>query len=189
VKVQVVCISSADGAESRAVAQLVAERLGFRLADEAIVVDAAQAEGLLPEVVAHAETREARRTIEVDFGRVEKTEALREAIRAAVGRAADEGSVVIHAHAASYALAGREGVLRVLLTATAETRAARLADGGGLDRKAAARQLAESDKGRAAYLERFYDVKREQPTDYDLVLNTGRLTADEAAAVVVRAAQ
>jgi cytidylate kinase len=183
-----VCIAAADGADSRGVARLVAEGLGFRLVDDAVVVDAAQAEGLLPEVVAHAETRESGRTIEVDFGRVERTEALREAIRAAVARAADEGSIVIHAHAASYALAGREGVLRVFLTAPAETRAARLADGEGLDAKAAAKRLTESDRGRSAYLERFYGVKGERPTDYDLVLNMERLGAEEAAAIVVRAA-
>ena len=184
-KATVVCISHTDGADGRAVGGLVADRLGFRLADDAIVVAAARAEGLLPESVSYAEDREAGRTIEVDFGRVERTETLRELIRAAVHETADEGAVVIVAHAASYALAGREGVLRVLVTASPETRVSRMAGAGGLDKKEAAKRLADSDKGRAVYLERFYKVHHELPSDYDLVLNTDRLTADEAVAIIV----
>jgi cytidylate kinase len=189
VKATVVCISSTDGAGSEEIGQLVAEQLGYRLANGSIIVAAAEAEGLLPESVMLAETTEAGRTLEVDFGRVERTETVRELIREAVAATADEGSVVIVAHAASYALAGRQGVLRVLVTAPAETRIGRLAARDGIDEKQARKRLAESDKSRAVYLQRFYKVKDEQPTDYDIVLNTDRLTAGEAAALVVGAAQ
>src|SRR5207302_205795 len=91
----VVCISSVDGAESRGIGDLVADRLGFRVADGGIIVAVAQAEGLLPESVALAESREAGRTLAVDFARVERTERLRELIRASIGQAAVEGNVVI----------------------------------------------------------------------------------------------
>lgn len=188
VKASVVAISHAEGAEGEAIGRLVAERLGFRYADGSIVVAAARSEGLLPESVSQAENREAGRTLEVDFGRVEKTKTLRELIRAAVIQAADEGAIVIVAHAASYALADREGVLRVRITASTDTRVARIAAADGVDAKQAGKRLSESDKGRAVYLDRFYKVKREQPTDYDLVLNTDKLTVDEAAAIVVGAA-
>lgn len=188
-KATVVCISHTDGANGRGIGKLVADRLGFTLADDAIVVAAAQAEGLLPEAVSEAEQREAGRTLEVDFGRVERTETVRELIRQAVHDTAAEGNVVIVAHAASYALAGHDGVLRVFVTAPEETRLARIAAADGLDEKHAARRLADSDKSRATYLERFYHVKHEHPTDYDLVLNTDRLSPDEVAAIVVDAAR
>ena len=81
---------------------------------------------------------------------------------------------MIVSHAASYPLAQRAGVLRVLVTASDETREERVAEDDGVDAKEARKRLAESDKGRAAYLERFYGVKREQPTDYDVVVNTDR---------------
>ena len=181
----VVCISSVDGAESRGIGDLVADRLGFRVADGGIIVAVAQAEGLLPESVALAESRGAGRTLAVDFARVERTERLRELIRASIGQAAVEGNVVIVAHAASYALAARDGVLRVLVTASNDTRISRIAAAEGIDAGEAAKRLAEGDKGRAVYLERFYNVKRELPTDYDLVLNTDRISAEEAAAVIV----
>ena len=188
-KATVVCISHTDGSDGRGIGKLVAERLGFRLADDAIVVAAAQAEGLLPEAVSEAEQREAGRTLEVDFGRVERTETVRELIRQAVLDTAAEGNVVIVAHAASYALAGREGVLRVFVTAPEETRVARIAAGDGLEEKQAGKRVGEADKGRAVYLERFYHVKHEHPTDYDLVLNTDRLTPDEVAEIVAGAAR
>jgi cytidylate kinase len=184
----VVCVSHTEGAEGRAVGEAVAERLGWRFADEAIVVDAARAEGLLPESVSYAERRQARRSIEVDFGRVEKTETLRELIKDAIDSAADRGNIVITSHAASYALADRDGVLRVFVTAPDETRAARYAESEGVDAKRAARELSESDKGREAYLERFYGVKNERPTDYDLVVNTEKLGAGGAAALIAAAA-
>jgi cytidylate kinase len=183
-----VCIAGTDGALSERVGELVAEQLGYRLANGSIIVAAAQAQGLLPESVSAAESRDAGRTLEVDFGRVEKTETVRGLIKDAVQQTADEGSVVIVAHAASYALAGRDGVLRAFVTAPTEMRVARLAERNKVDEKQAGKVVAESDKSRAAYLERFYQVKRETPTDYDLVVNTERLTPEQAAALIAGAA-
>ena len=98
------------------------------------------------------------------------------------------GSIVIVAHAASIALAGEPGVLRVLVTASPEVRASRLGAAEGLDAKAAAKAIADADAGRANYMKKFYDVGRESPTHYDLVLSTDVLPTDQAANVVVHAA-
>ena len=187
-KATVVCISHTDGAGGLDIGQAVADRLGYKLADDAIILDAARTEGLLPESVSRAESPKAGRTLEVDFGRFEKTEAIRDLIRVAVIQTADEGSVVIVSHAASHALSERDGVLRVMVTASDETRTVRIAETVGIDEKKAAKRLNESDKARAEYLQRFYGVKNELPTDYDLVISTDKLSTDEAAAVVAGAA-
>lgn len=184
----VICLSHAEGAGGPEIARLVADRLGLRYADDEIVVAAARAEGIYPEAVSLAESRKAGRRVEVDFGRAEPTERLRGLIREAIDAAAEVGDVVLVAHAASFALAGRDGVLRVLVTASPGTRAARVAEAERLDGKAAARVVRESDRGRAAYLERFYGVGRELPTHYDLVVNTDRLAPEAAAEAIVRAA-
>jgi CMP/dCMP kinase len=184
----VICISHADGADGGAIGRAVAHTLGYTFADDAIVSEAARAAGIFAESVSYAERKDAKRSIEVDFGRIEKTEKLRRLIKDAIDAAADRGRIVITSHAASYALAGREGVLRVFVTAPDEMRAARIAESEGVDAKRAARELSESDKGRASYLERFYGVKSEQPTDYDLVVNTEKLGTDAAAALIVAAA-
>ena len=52
----------------------------------------------------------------------------------------------------------------------------------------ATRSVDEADAARADYLKRFYGIKHELPTQYDLVLNTDRLGTDDAVALVTRAA-
>jgi hypothetical protein len=112
---------------------------------------------------------------------------LRRLIKQVLSSFADEGSVVIVSHAASFALAGRE-VLRVLVTASPETRARRLAAERKLDAKAAGRLVKREDAGRAEYLEQFYGVEQELPTHFDLVVNTDALTPEQAGALVAAAA-
>ncbi len=185
----VISISYADGAGGPEIAGLVAERLGLRFADGGIIVAAAQSEGIFPEAVSLAESRRAGRRIEVDFNRSETTESLRALIREAVVKEADEGGVVISAHAASFALGGRDDVLRVLVTASDETRLRRFAEEEGADAKTAAKRLNESDKGRADYLKRFYGVGNEVPTHYDLMINTDNLSLDEAVETIAGAAK
>jgi cytidylate kinase len=184
----VVSISYADGAGGPEIAKLVAERLGFRYAEGGIIVAAAQNEKMFPEALSLAESRHAGRRIEVDFNRSESTESLRALIREAVVAAADEGEVVISAHAASFALTGRDDVLRVLVTASDETRLRRFTEQDGADAKTAAKRLSESDKGRAAYLKRFYGISHEIPTHYDLMINTDSLSAGEAVDLIAGAA-
>ena len=101
-------------------------------------------------------------------------------IKEAITETAEQGQVVIVAHAASFALAGREHLLRVLVTASPETRARRL--------DITAKAVAELDRGRSDYLRRFYGVERELATHYDLVANTDRLSPQQATELVVRAA-
>jgi cytidylate kinase len=187
-KASVICISHAQGAAGGAVGKIVAEKLGYTFADDAIVSEAARGAGLFAESVSYAERKDAKRSIEVDFGRIEKTEKLRELIKAAIEEAAGRGSIVIVSHAASYALADRDGILRVLVTAPDATRQERIAEAEGMDAKQAKKEMSESDEARATYLHRFYGVKSEQSTHYDLVVNTERLGADAAAALIVAAA-
>jgi cytidylate kinase len=187
-KAGVICISHKTGARGFDIGQAAASRLGYQLADDAIIMAAAQTEGLLPEAVSMAENPKAKRTLEVDFGRFEKTEAIRDLIRQAVIDTADAGRVVIVSHAASFALAERENVLRVFVTASDETRTKRLADLDGVDEKEAGKRVAESDKARGEYLQRFYSVKEELPEHFDLVFSTDRLSVDEIAGLIAAAA-
>ena len=114
-------------------------------------------------------------------------DAVRSLIRQAIDDVANDGYAVIVAHAASHALAGRAGVLRVFVIGSPEVRAGRVPDAA--DEDAALRQITESDRARAAYLEQFYGVKEELATHYDLVINTDVLTPAEAAQLVVWAAR
>jgi cytidylate kinase len=96
---------------------------------------------------------------------------------------------VIVAHAASVALAGRDDTLRVLVTASPETRVRRYAEQHGTTEDAAGEEISFSDGARADYLKRFYGIERELPTLYDLVVNTDRSTPGDAASLVLHAAR
>ena len=186
----VICISHATGAGGEEVGRAVAARLGLRYVDWEIVLDAARKEDVDPSLVAAVERRRSGLSrLQFDFvAGGAHDESLRELIRATLHETADEGDAVIVAHAASVALAGREGVLRVLVTASPEIRARRVAEGDPIGVSHAERTIESSDRGRADYLRRFYGIEEELPTDYDLVVNTDVLTPAQAATLVVDAA-
>ena len=199
---RVICISRARGALGEQVGRLVASQLGLRLVDEEIVAEAAAKENVEPELVADAEQRKsfvqkllmglaasgAEAYVAPVQSEVLERERYRELIREAIVQTADAGDVVIVAHAASYPLAGREGLLRVLVTGSPTRRARRLADEENLDIDEAEKVRRRSDGNRADYLKRFYDVDEELPTDYDIVVNTDQLTPEQVAAIVAAAA-
>jgi cytidylate kinase len=201
---QAVCISHATGADGAAVGRAVAERLGFRYIDDEVIAEAAEWAELDPVLVADAERRKplvarllgqmaeggsAQRLSSGEWARTAPTEA---DVRALIGDVlrsfADQGSVVIVSHAASFALAGRE-VLRVLVTASDETRARRVSEASGTDERDASRQVRTEDGARADYLKRFYGVERELPTHFDIVINTDALTTEQAADLIASAAK
>ena len=199
---RVICISRARGALGEQVGQAVAKRLGLRLVDEEIVAEAAAQEKVDPDLVADAEQRKslvhrllmglaasgAEAYVAPVQSEILERERYRELIREAIVQTATEGDVVIVAHAASYPLAGRAGVLRVLVTGSPQIRARRLADEEGVDAEEGEKIRKRSDGNRADYLRRFYDVDEELPTHYDLVVNTDELTPEQAAAIVAEAA-
>jgi cytidylate kinase len=208
VAANVVCIAGALGAGAPDVADRVASSLGFRVIDEEILVRAAHEAGVEPHVMADVEQRRSLLTRLLDgLGRSSDASMLsyggmvlppdapsdaldlRGVIRTAVEETANEGRVVIVAHAASVALADREDVLRVLVTGSPAVRARRLAADADLSQGEAMKEIDFSDKARADYFKSFYDITEEVPTLYDLVVNTDRLTPADAAGLVLAAVQ
>lgn len=202
---RVVCISRDVGAGGETVGQAVADGLGFRYVDEEIVTSAADKIGVPVDLVADVEARRSltRRVLEEvlsDMGGASMlsgatppltdrnaSDDYRALIQQAINETAEQGAVVILAHASSQLLAGRPDVLRVFVTASPETLAGRLAAGGPLDEKGAAKLVKESSLARADYLKRFYGISRELPTHYDLVVNTDVISPEDAARLVLAA--
>ena len=190
-----VALSQVDGSGADSIGRDVAQQLGFGYLNEAIVAQAAKIRGVDPAMISDAEQRkslfsrlaEAALRAAPDMSSPPKLYAFDETdmmlwdIRDAVRDAADRGNVVLVAHAACYACADRSDVLRVWVTAPTSTRASRLASELGLSDK----EAAKSDAGRASYLKKVYDIDEESDTDYDVVINTERLTTDAAARLIV----
>src|SRR6266498_5543251 len=134
--IRVVAISHTDGAGGESVGRIVSERLGFRYVDEEIIRIAADKEGLEYHLIADAEKRKSllARLVE-GLGRVgvagagigavtireasefTRSDDFRALILEAIRETADRGDVVIVAHAASIAVANRDDLLRILITA------------------------------------------------------------------------
>ena len=212
---RVVCISRTTAAGGEDVGRAVAAGLAFQYVDEQIIERAAQQAHLNPAMVAKAEHRQPllRRLLEklpVSIGlagNVSLTSAqaagseaaavasefhsddLRVMIRAAIHEVAGAGQAVIVAHAASMALANTDGVLRVLVTASTETRVRRLAELERIIREEAERRIIASDGERREYFRSFYKIDEELPTHYDLVINTDVLSVAQTAALIVAAAR
>jgi cytidylate kinase len=203
----VICISHATGSGGDEVGRLVAERLSFLHVDEQIVASAAARGGISPADVADEERRKslaARILASISEGGAgtialggaipypledeRPSSDIRALIREAIEQTAARGDVVITAHAASQALHAGPRVLRVLVTASPETRARRVSEGAGIDARKAKRVVGDADAARREYLKRFYDVDDEQPTHYDLVVNTDALSVEEAAELIVHGA-
>ena len=199
-------MSHTTGSGGDEVGRLVAERLGYLYLDEDIVAWAAAEGGLEPKDIADEERRKsvASRLLQTfaegggdtwTLAAAHGMEVLRPAdiralIRETLVQTAARGNVVIVSHAASYALERGPDTLRVFVTASPKIREERVAaapDGG--QRTQAARVIRDSDAGRRDYLKRFYSVDSESPTDYDLVVNTDQLSTEQAAEIVLRAAE
>jgi cytidylate kinase len=198
---QAICISHSTGADGEAVGRAVAERLGFRYVDDEVIAEAAELAELDPAYVADAERRrpllarllghmaQEASTRASEAPRTAPTDAdLRMLITDVLRSFGDQGSVVIVAHAASFALAEDADSLRVFVTASPETRVRRVAAARQLDERGAATVVRDEDAARADYLKRFYGIERELPTHFDLVVSTDRLTPEQAAEIVVTAA-
>lgn len=213
---RVVCISRTMAAGGEELAAALAQRLNFRYVDEEIIRLAAQQARVDPALVAKTEQRQPllQRLLEkiprgpevasivsgaagvpvapamlAPGGPRADAADLRAMIQAAIHAVAEAGQAVIVAHGASMALGGAEGVLRVLVTASAATRTRRLAEHERLVPEEAERRIATSDRERREYFERFYQLPEELATHYDVVVNTDVLGIPQAVGVVLAAAQ
>ena len=194
-----IALSQVHGTEGTTIGLELAQKLGFGYLNEEIVAQVAADQGIEPAVVVDAERRRsfldrvasvaARGGVEgVAAGHTNLTsdpEKLLPLIRDAVQDAAARGNVVLVAHAACYACADQPDVLRVSVTAPMSTRVSRVAAAQGISEKEAAKALRQSDTARASYLKKIHGVSRESPSDYDLMINTERLTPTAAVELIV----
>ena len=196
-KYTVITIARSLGAGGEELGQALADEFAMRYVDKEIIDRAAELAGVTAGAVSHAEGRKGLLERILDnlaksgggFGEVPVVAPIQaepgyeELIVDVIRETAEAGNAVIVAHGAAIPLAKTEGVLRVLVTASPETRTARLgAEAHGEMR--AKKMVEDSDAARADFFKRFYKVTSEQPTHYDLVINTDRLSAADAAALV-----
>jgi cytidylate kinase len=198
----VITISRSLGAGADEIGQLAAERLGFRYVNNQIITWAAERAGVSPATIEKTEHTPplidrilqyiGSTSVDAGYGAylapTEPSVAYERLIERVIRETATAGNVVIVAHGASVPLAGMPGLLRVFITASPDVRGLRVSQEAGIKESEANKMIDRSDRERRDFLQRFYEVKEELPTRYDLVINTDTISTDLAAALIVAAA-
>ncbi len=110
-------------------------------------------------------------------------------VRTAIEAACRTGNMVILGRGGQVVLRDEPGVLHVRIEAPLELRALRVQDQHNLDLASALELIARRDSAAAGYLRRYYKVDWADPLLYHLVLNTGRLSLENAANLIRQAVQ
>ena len=188
------------------IAQLVGRALRWTVIDNEFVDEVARRAGLPPDEVAQREERapglleRLARTLAVaspemfiataGVPRVEEDETtiLRMTERV-IREAALEGRVVLVGRGAQALLAQRDDALHVYVVASKPWRARLAIERLGVNPAEVDRVVDETDQQRDRYVKTSYGRARQDPLNYDMVLNTERLGFEGAAALVVAEAQ
>ena len=200
----VIAISRTLGAGGEDLGSTLADSFGFRYVDTEILDRAAAVAGLTRGDIERVEARKGLLTrILENLGRSGALAGAGEGVPPellalpgyeqlivdVIRETADMQFVVIVAHGASIPLAGRAGLLRIMVTASKETRVKRVAQAQGVTEEQARRTVDDSDRARADYFRRFFHLDHELPTHYDLLVNTDVLNVEQAGAAVLAVAK
>jgi cytidylate kinase len=113
----------------------------------------------------------------------------RRVVEAMIRRLAEEASFVIVGFPAHVVLRGGGQAVHALVVAPLAVRVQRMVLREDLPARVAERVLRESDRDRLEFYRRHYAVQWDDPACYDCVINTGRLSVDEAAGVILAIAR
>ncbi len=202
----VVTITRQFGAGGSEIARLVAQALGWSVVDNEFVDEVSRRAGLPADVVAAHEERAPslrERVVRAlalsspemivpaaaeDNADVEE-EKLERITERVIGEAAQQGRVVLVGRGAQYVLAKNapEAVLNVWVTAPRAARIRTAAARLGIAPAKAELQMDDTDAARDRYVAKWHARKRQDPTNYHLVVNTAALGYDGAAAVILAA--
>ncbi|MEM6704273.1 MAG: cytidylate kinase-like family protein [Acidobacteriota bacterium] len=182
------------------IARLVADSLGWQLVDNEFVEQVAERAGLTPEEVAAREEKPPsliERLANVTAfelpelfthgGVRERLDegSLEQVTRSLVKDLAEQGNSVLVGRASAAVLARREDALHVRVVAGTEFRERHAQEAFDMTPQAAAQRRAEVDANRKRYHQDYYDRNVDDPTHYDLVLNSERLGWEGSAEVLV----
>jgi len=108
-------------------------------------------------------------------------------ITAVIRGLAERGNIVILGRGSQAILRDWPDSLHVLVTAPFQRRVEHVAQREGVSPEEAAKSVHDNDRGRHAFHRKFLKVEADDPCLYDLVVQTRRLSHDDAAELVVAA--
>jgi hypothetical protein len=196
--VQLLTISREYGAGGSELGVLLGERLGWPVIDHELVRRLAARlscdEGEVVAMDEHApsflERLAAAATVTAPESRVHSRpwttdpDCVAAAAREVLLEAAQNPPAIIVGHGGNCLFRGRPDVLRVRVVAPFEVRVQRVAHRTGAGPQRAAADVRHRDADRQHYLQRYYKSDMNDPTGYDLQINTGTVSLEAAAELV-----
>jgi cytidylate kinase len=179
----VVTISRQLGSLGTTLGRKVATRLGYQLVHRDLINQAARLAGA-PDMALATIDELGLLGIEPDDA---QQRAYLEAVQTIIEDLAAAGDVVIVGRASQAILQKHPYALHLRVVAPVETRIQRIVTAHNIPPQAARAQIEDSDRYRASYLKRFYDIQWDDPTLYHLVINTGHISLETSAEVVCTA--
>jgi cytidylate kinase len=202
---QLICaitISRLYGSGGGEIAARLAKRLQWRLVDREVVVQVAHELGVTEQEADEKDERvegfisRALRSMRMAYPSaedgvppdlVDPDSVYHEALSRVIQSEADEGRVVLVGRGAHALLASRRDVLRVQITAPLPERIVYVARREGLDERAARERIQRKDADRRRYVQTHYHIEPGDPVQYDLSINTGLLSLDDAVDLITLA--
>lgn len=203
----VVTVSMELGSGGRFIAQQVAEKLGIPYLDKELVSRAATLAGVSEDALADLDERRptalgyiadllARYPTAAELGipaiDVEppvSQETFRRMFEEIILDVGTKGDAVIVGRGAHVILRDRPHVLRVHIMAPLPVRIQRLSEREDVSPEVAERLARESDRNRGGYTKTFYKTNWQDPSGYDLMINTGRIDMETAVDLIIDAAK
>jgi len=185
----VITISRQMGSGGRMIAEIVAQKLGWRLVGKELITEAARKSGADESKIERVFERRLSLQDRITFR--ERSEKYIDSIRHVIADGVEEGNVVILGRGAHVIMQGDPRIFRVHLVADLEVRIARIAEQYNLKGKAgrqeARRMVINSDYARTAYHNYLFEAEWNDPLLQDLVINTTALKIEQAADTVLDA--
>jgi cytidylate kinase len=177
----IITISRGLFSSGQALAERVAETLGYRSMSRELLLEA----GTRYEIPEAKLTELMETPPEVTPIKPELLRLYRVVMQAAMCEVVQGGKIVYHGHGGQEFLPGIQHVLKVRLLAPLAYRVARVREQRHMDQASAYLYIASQDDIRARRVQEFFGVDWQDPRRYDLLLNLGRMSLQEAAQKVV----
>lgn len=192
----IITISREFGSGGRSIGKLVAEKLGYRFYDRELVKEVAKRSGFSPEFIEESgEYASAKSSLLFALATanqyaadalsmhdklyIEQTRLIEEL--------AEQGNCVIVGRCADYVLRDRKDCLHVFIHADMESRARHIVERYGHTEKSPEKRLTEKDQRRKVYYKNYTGRIWGQAQNYDICLNSGVLTEESCAEIIVAA--
>ena len=188
----IITISRQYGSGGRIIGKKLAEQLEIPFYDNELINQEAEKTGLSKECFKDAESVSTSNlllslstlTPTVDTYGLPLNEKIFLVQSQVIKEVADQGSCVIVGRSADYVLSENPNCINVFIYADLEDRVKRAVELYGLDAKNAKNAVIKTDKKRAGYYNYFTGKKWGRLENYDLAINTSKITLDDVVEIL-----